>query len=79
MTSPANMTKTFMNLSKTQYYGSDGTGRDMYIYNNIGGFAPEHKGLKCEDIGKLTTPPMAIILTVSPIRLFRSYQAKTKR
>ena len=44
-------TKTFMNLSKSQFYGSDGTGRDMYIHNNNGGFAPEHVGLKCEEIG----------------------------
>jgi hypothetical protein len=41
-----------MNLSKSQFYGSDGTGRDMYIQNNNGGFAPEHQGLKVAEIGK---------------------------
>ena len=50
--SQAPLTKTFMNLSKSQFYGSDGTGRDMYIHNNNGGFAPEHVGLKCEELGK---------------------------
>ena len=33
----APMTKTFMNLSKTQYYGGDGSGRDTYIIDNNGG------------------------------------------
>ena len=35
------LTKTHMNLSKSQFYGGDGTGRDTYIYNFNGGFCPE--------------------------------------
>lgn len=29
-----------MGLSKTQFYGGNGTGRDAYIYGNNGGFCP---------------------------------------
>ena len=39
--STAPLSKTFINLSKTQYYGGDGSGRDMYIYNSNGGFCPQ--------------------------------------
>jgi hypothetical protein len=35
------LTKSHMNPGKTQYYGVDGTGRDTYIFNINGGFAPE--------------------------------------
>lgn len=52
---PAALTKTFMNLSKSQFYGGDGTGRDTYIYNINGGFAPEHKPCKVEEIGKYSS------------------------
>tara|TARA_B100000780_G_C20980445_1_gene391757 strand:- start:647 stop:811 length:165 start_codon:yes stop_codon:yes gene_type:complete len=41
-----------MNLSKNQFYGGDGTGRDTYIYNNNGGFCPEKAAIKIEEIGK---------------------------
>ena len=47
------LTRTHMNLSKNQFYGGDGTGRDMYIYNNNGGFCPEKPSLKVEQLGKL--------------------------
>lgn len=43
-----NLTKTFMNMSKSQYYYSDGTGRDAYIYANNGGFCPEKMATKVE-------------------------------
>lgn len=33
--------KTQMGAAKSQYYGTDGTGRDTYIYNINGGFCPE--------------------------------------
>ena len=41
-----------MNFAKTQYYGGDGTGRDMYIYNINGGFCPEKSATVIEDVGK---------------------------
>ena len=47
------LTRTHMNLSKNQFYGGDGTGRDTYIYNNNGGFCPEKPSLKVEQLGKL--------------------------
>ena len=47
----APMTKTFMNLSKTQYYGGDGSGRDTYIYMSNGGFCPEKMPCRMEELG----------------------------
>jgi hypothetical protein len=44
--------KTFLNLSKTQFYGGDGTGRDGYIYMSNGGFCPQKEAKKVEEIGK---------------------------
>ena len=41
-----------MNLSKTQFYGGDGTGRDTYIQNINGGFCPEKMPTRVEEIGK---------------------------
>jgi hypothetical protein len=46
------ITRTHMNLSKNQFYGGDGTGRDTYIYNTNGGFCPEKAPCKMEQIGK---------------------------
>ena len=46
------LTRTHMNLSKNQFYGGDGTGRDTYIYNNNGGFCPEKAAIKVEELGK---------------------------
>ena len=46
------LTRTHMNLSKNQFYGGDGTGRDTYIYNNNGGFCPDKPSLKVEQLGK---------------------------
>ena len=46
------LTKSFMNPGKTQYYGVDGTGRDTYIFNINGGFAPEKTATTIEGIGK---------------------------
>ena len=45
------LTKSFMNMSKTQYYGGDGTGRDTYIYNINGGFCPEKKTAVLAELG----------------------------
>jgi len=44
--------KTQMNLSKSQFYGGDGTGRDTYIYNANGGFCPEKKPTRIDDVSK---------------------------
>ena len=44
--------KTQMNLSKSQFYGGDGTGRDTYIYMANGGFCPEKKPTKIDDVSK---------------------------
>ena len=41
-----------MNLSKAQFYGGDGTGRDTYIYNINGGFCPEKKASKIDGVSK---------------------------
>jgi len=46
------LTKSHMNPGKTQYYGVDGTGRDTYIFNINGGFAPEKQPTTIEGIGK---------------------------
>ena len=46
------LTKTHMNLSKSQFYGGDGTGRDTYIYMANGGFCPEKKPTKIDEISK---------------------------
>ena len=46
------LTKTHMNLSKSQFYGSDGTGRDTYIALANGGFCPERKPTKIDDVSK---------------------------
>jgi len=40
-----------MGLSKTQYYGGDGTGRDTYIYNSNGGFCPEKMATTIDAVG----------------------------
>ena len=48
----SHLTRTHMNLSKTQFYGGDGTGRDTYIQNINGGFCPEKMPTKVEEIGK---------------------------
>lgn len=38
--------------SKSQYYVNDGFGRDSYIYNTNGGFAPEKMATKIHEVGK---------------------------
>jgi hypothetical protein len=38
---------------KTQFYVSNGFGRDGYIYNNNGGFCPSKQPTKIHPIGKL--------------------------
>ena len=36
---------------KTQFYSPNGAGRDSYIYAHNGGFCPEKKPCKIEDLG----------------------------
>lgn len=43
-----------MNLSKAQFYGGDGTGRDTYIYMSNGGFCPEKMPTKIDGISMYT-------------------------
>ena len=43
--------------SKTQFYGVDGTGRDLYISLHNGGFCPPTEPTKIEELGKLLTRP----------------------
>ena len=43
--------------SKSQYYVNDGYGRDSYIFNINGGFAPEKKSTKIHEVGKSTLLP----------------------
>jgi hypothetical protein len=38
--------------AKNQYYVSDGFGRDTYIYNINGGFAPEKAPKQIHEVGK---------------------------
>lgn len=38
--------------AKTQYYVNDGFGRDTYIYNINGGFAPEKQPKVIHEVGK---------------------------
>lgn len=38
--------------SKTQFYNTDGTGRDTYISLHNGGFCPPHEPTKIEELGK---------------------------
>ena len=42
--------------AKTQFYSPNGAGRDSYIYSHNGGFCPEKKPCKIEDLGKYSTP-----------------------
>jgi len=37
--------------AKTQFYSPNGAGRDSYIYSHNGGFCPETKPCKIEDLG----------------------------
>lgn len=37
--------------SKTQFYTTDGTGRDTYISLHNGGFCPPHEPTKIEELG----------------------------
>jgi len=38
--------------SKTQFYNTDGTGRDLYISLHNGGFCPPTEPTKIEELGK---------------------------
>jgi len=53
MFGPSNMTKTqvWAANSKTQFYTTDGTGRDTYISLHNGGFCPPHEPTKIEELG----------------------------
>jgi len=43
------------NPSKSQYYVNDGNGRDSYIFNINGGFAPQKMPTKIHEIGSFVT------------------------
>jgi hypothetical protein len=45
--------KTFIANAKSQFYTSDGTGRDGYIFQDNGGFVPMRQVSKYEPVGKL--------------------------
>ena len=47
-----NKTQMWAANSKTQFYNTDGTGRDTYISLINGGFCPAHEPTKIEDLGK---------------------------
>ena len=51
---PPAMSKTQMwaASSKSQFYNTDGTGRDTYISLHNGGFCPPHEPTKIEELGK---------------------------
>lgn len=44
-----------MNLSKSQFYGGDGTGRDTYIYMANGGFCPEKRPTRIDGVSSFVT------------------------
>ena len=67
------LTKSHMNPGKTQYYGVDGTGRDTYIFNINGGFAPEKHPTTIEGIGKFI---LNIILNVLILGSFVTTKAR---
>ena len=46
------LSKSQMKLSKSQFYGGDGTGRDTYIYMINGGFCPEKKPTRIDGVSK---------------------------
>jgi hypothetical protein len=41
--------------AKSQYYVNDGFGRDSYIFNSNGGFAPEKKATRIHEVGTCLT------------------------
>jgi hypothetical protein len=51
-----------MNLSKSQFYGGDGTGRDTYIYMANGGFCPEKKPTRIDGVSKYTLKSIRITI-----------------
>jgi len=42
----------YNNAAKTQFYQSDGFGRDAYIHLNNGGFCPSKQATQIHGIGK---------------------------
>ncbi len=44
-------TKSQMQISRTQFYGVNGTGRDSYINVNNGGFCPAKGPCQIEELG----------------------------
>lgn len=46
------LSKNMMQQSRTQFYSSNGTGRDSYINVNNGGFCPSSEPIKIEELGK---------------------------
>ena len=50
--------------SKTQYYATDGTGRDTYIYNTNGGFSPQKSATTIDPVSKYFFALLKYNLTV---------------
>ena len=53
--------------AKSQYYVNDGFGRDTYIYNNNGGFAPEKSATKIHEVGSFVIQRQRSIDTLATI------------
>ncbi len=51
------LTKSMMGQSKTQFYGTNGTGRDTYIHTTNGGFCPPIEKCQMESLGKVKHSP----------------------
>ena len=48
------VSKARYNYHNSHIYKTNGTGRDLYIYNNNGGFAIDHKVTPCTHPGALS-------------------------
>lgn len=53
--------------AKSQYYVSDGFGRDTYIYNTNGGFAPEKMATKIHGVGSFVIQKQRSIESLAQI------------
>lgn len=80
---PSAMTKTqvWAAGSKTQFYNTDGTGRDTYISLFNGGFCPPTEPTKIEELGKIkqTASSFFCNLSLTGYRHFLLQQTASKR
>ena len=61
-------TKSMMNQSRTQFYSTNGTGRDTYIHVTKGGFCPPIETCKMEQLGKRDRPHTSFFQAASTTR-----------